>query len=346
MSNIFASIAWTAHVMPFIAWAACVKNYASAVSHALFFSLLASALAVIVQKHLFLDHGMLPFVEMYDMPGYWSVFENQETIVTYIRRPFGWYPEPSFMAGTLALGVCAYVLLKGLRRKKLSLIDWILFGFVAYALFVSRSGSSAVTLGLLTIVLFWPRSLTRMGRFVLLPAAIAALIGARLLIASRSATTLNYSWDDRLSSIVAGFRYLFEKPELIFSGVGKGNATVLAADQSFDYSDLEAIHVTADIVSVTGRLVVENGLLGFVAVILLCFVIFQAFRKFLGIIAACSVVGIWMVVSFLTISYDSATLIWALPGACLGVLSIRENFTIDSIRIGNTFNCGRPHLTS
>lgn len=105
-----AAVVWMAQIAPFGGAAAAVATAPHTVRITLRVFLIAAAAYTAVQKY-FLDNGVIPFVSLYEMPGYWSVPENAEVIIEYVRRPFGWFPEPSFMAGTLVLGAMALVLL-------------------------------------------------------------------------------------------------------------------------------------------------------------------------------------------------------------------------------------------
>lgn len=319
-SNIIAGVVWIAHVMPFIAWATCVIRSPATVVVALKVILFCASAYAIIQKMAFLDRGQLPFAGMYILPGYWSVNDNIETITTYIRRPFGWFPEPSFMAGSLAIGLVLLFIMKARIESVMSPTDFLVFGAAVSCLIMSGSGSSALTLVLLASILLWPRNLTKIGRYALFPVVVTAFFFANSIISSRSATTINFSWNDRFASIMGGVDYLWNNPQSMFSGIGQGNASVYAASAKFDYSKFGAFNSTDDVVSVLGRMLVENGIFGIAVVVGLTLVVYLGSSRVLGRFAGACSAAVWVVVSGLTISYESATLIWALPGVCLGLL--------------------------
>lgn len=310
---------WFFQVLPFVAVAAAVVVSAHTVRITLRVVLIAAAGYAVVQK-FFLDSGVLPFVWMYDLPGYWSVPDNLDEIVTYVRRPFGWFPEPSFMAGTLVLASIGLLLLGYRERNRPSVPDLLAVGLVAVAMALSQSGSALPTLPVLAALAILPcSSVRRQVAFVLAGIVLWAVVATDLLESRYS--TPNASWNDRLASIIGGGRYLLDNQPFLFTGIGVGGSTALYEHRLIPLSGLGVAYPLDDIFSVSGGIVMSNGIIAGAAMLAVLLVpIVWAFAHstspIFGVLAAAA----WFVVASLTISYDSAAWIWALPGLCLGVL--------------------------
>ena len=317
--NVRGIVSWTVLVAPFAAAACAVVTALATVVLTLRVMLAASAAYTLVQMY-FLRQGSIPLLSWYEMPGYWSVPENAEVIVTYIRRPFGWFPEPSFMAGTLALGLVALFLLGVAVNRRVARIDLSIAVLVVAAMFFGRSGSTLITIPALAALALLPFS-TRLRKlaFAALGLGGSLVLGVRLLSARNE--TNNFSWDDRATSIIAGMRYLLESPMNLLLGAGRGGATVLYTQGSISTEGLPLSVPLADIFSVSGRVIMENGVLGgAVIVVVLLVPILLAHGAFMSWPMSAAAAAVWLTVVTLTITYDSAAWLWMLPGVCLGLV--------------------------
>lgn len=315
-----AVLLWILHVAPLAGAAGAVVASPRTVVHTIRIFLPAAAVYVGVQKY-FLEIGIIPFISLYDVPGYWSVPENAETIIKYVQRPFGWFPEASFMAGTLALASMTLLVLTYLIHRRLSAIDTVIVTLAVIAMFLGESGAALLTVPILAAMVFLPfSSAIRRTSFVISGTAMFLWFASELL-QLRNARP-NHSWDDRASSIIAGGRFLFDSLETFLLGVGCGGAPVLFQATAIPLDGLTLHNRLYDIYSVSGRFIMENGAVaGSLIILTLLVPIIRAFAVTLswwfGILAA---VG-WLSVVTLAITYDSAAWLWILPGVCLGILS-------------------------
>lgn len=283
-----------------------------------------SATVAIVQKYVYLDHGLVPWVELYGVPGYASVAANAQTIGLYIRRPFGLFPEPSFLAGTLSLACAGLIVLVHLYSRKLQKTDWITLGLTMFTIFISDSGSGVVCIAILAVAVFIPMARRVRWIYALLPLALTAAFWLGLTIAANRQDGANTSWNDRLASILGGVKLLGTDPVYFLVGVGRGMVPSFFQGGRIPFTDMTVYSYIPDIYSVLGRIVMENGVMfGAPFIIWMAMLIARLSDRrpsFLGML----VLILWIVIAGLTISYETAAWIWILPGLCFG-LSLNED---------------------
>jgi hypothetical protein len=280
---------------------------------------IASSVFATVQLFAILG-GTIPFLASYSMPGYASVVANAATILQYIRRPFGQFPEPSFMAGSLTLAILSVVVIArrfgGGRLSRLDLIA-VLSGSAAIAL--SQSGSAILGLGIIVAVatLTSPSGRARASLILLVIPAAAV---SSWVFGERDSST-NYSWRDRLASVQAGLDYWSSDVGRLWFGLGRGGASQSFSAGLIDLSDYAFVQAPPDIYSVLGRILVEFGLLPglFVVVVLLAWVARSYSGGHIWIVRGL-LMSAWLLVAGITITYDSAAWIWILPGLGLAHL--------------------------
>jgi len=325
VSNPFALVTWAAYVLPVAVIAVLVIESSEQVVRAIAFGAGASALFVLFQQWA-IARGTVPFLAYYDMPGYAAI--RPDLVVNYIRRPFGLFPEPSFMAGTLALATTAMVLLLRASSRRLAPVHYAVVALVLTALVVSRSGSAVVAGLVLLGVVLAPHA--RGLRWPLVFGAVGtggAFVAAQIL--ERRSSAVDFSWSDRSASIVAAFAHTAEDPVTALLGVGRGHAAHLFSTGEISLSSFEVVGAVQDIYSVLGRVAVEAG---FVCGVVLIVSGYAAHRgahaasaerngRLVGLLAGV----LWVVVAGLTISYDSAAWIWLSLGIALGVRLQRED---------------------
>ena len=283
---------------------------------------LFSSLYALVQKVVFLDAGTIPFIQYYNSPDYADVQVRAEIITQYIKRPFAFFPEPSFMAGSLAIAAVAMIVASRLRRgtATLSVLDWLTLSAVSAAILISASGSALITLGIVWFVAIWPL-FRAAGRLVFVTAVSIGLYAVSTTILATRNTSHNWSWDDRSASILGAFRFLFSDTLTMLFGVGKGNSTVLFSKGSIPMSGLDYYTYLPDVYSAAGRMVFENGLLiGGLMVAMLAASIYFGVRRYVGTLEAIGSIVLWFVVAGLTISYESAAWLWAFPALAFGLI--------------------------
>jgi len=116
-------------------------------------------------------------------------------------------------------------------------------------------------------------------------------------------------------------QHLFDSAQTLLLGVGVGGASILYQNYLIPLDGLVVSTRLFDIFSVTARIVLANGIVAGVAMVFVLVVpLMRAFSLALSWWYGLLAVFAWAVVSTVTITYDSAAWIWALPGVCLGVL--------------------------
>lgn len=285
--------------------------------------LAASSLIAIIQKYVFLDHGVVPWLWVYGAPGYASVRELADTIAIYVRRPFGLFPEPSFMAGSLSLVAFALLISLHLFRRRPGPIEVLAVASSIVVIAISGSGTAVVAVGLLAIAVLVPL-LRRHALIavVLLPAALVGAAFSANAVLDQRGSSVNYSWVDRLASIQAAGRLLATEANFFLLGVGRGNSSPFFLSGRVPVEDFTHYNVLPDIYSVLGRVLLENGVIfGFIILVPLSVWIARApgrHRVDLGLGA----LVVWLVAGGLAISYDTAFWLFGLPGLLWGIRAV------------------------
>lgn len=325
-----ALIVFSLHILPLAGFCGAVLINANCLRVVLALTISACSIYAIIQKYLFLDRGSIPFLNYYNVPGYASVEAQATTIVQYIRRPFALFPESSFMAGSIALALVVLLLLsaRNPRVTRAQLIVPLSTG--VFAIFLSDSGSGLVSISLLLISYFWfyGKGLSR-GLWLGVSVFVGGIVALQIL-GSRN-TASNWSWDDRAASILGAGRYLFSDVLVTIFGAGRGATPKLFAQGDIPLEGLTYYHLLPDVYSVVMRLLLDLGIVGGgVICVYLMLMIVLAARVTVGRVVSICFLALWVTVAGLTISYDSAAWIWALPGAALGVWSnYRSNFAVE-----------------
>lgn len=276
--------------------------------------LIGSSVMVYVQFVL-IKRGTLPWLWYYGAPGYHPVRENAESIILYNNRPFGLFPEPSFMAGTLAMVLMVVLTLRVAERRIYGPLEWASLVLVLGALLLSSSGSTVMTLGLIAFAAILP--LLRRSRVVIaaLPSLALATVAAALVVLSdRGTGAENLSWVDRSSSLFVGLDRFTDTAAEALTGLGIGMTTYLFEHGGMPLFRYEHYTPIPDVYSVTLRVLIEMGLLiGLPVLLWLCtrFVVPSDRELFL---VALATLGCWLIVASLTITYHSAFWICGVPG--------------------------------
>lgn len=318
-------------IIPVITWIAATLALPGAAAAVIFlrrrtipwlsWTLIGSAGYAVIQKHVFIDTlNIVPFPALYELPGYANLLPFEETFLTYVRRPFGFFPETSFMVGTVTL--MAMVLIVLIRHYGMSPAarDWIAVGLAVWATAVSGSGSAVFVLGAVVMAMVLPVAIRRAWIGVLgVPAAAAgAYLVANSVLEERS-SSFNWSWADRGSSIQAVFKRLFEDPGAFWGGLGRGRVNEEFVSSNMPTETFTYYNPIEDIFSVSGRMVAENGMLvGGLAFVLMCLLLLRSGGRvpiFYGILH----VFVWGVIAGGTITYDNAFWLWGGAGVCLGL---------------------------
>lgn len=276
--------------------------------------LIASSLMVYVQ-FAFIKAGTLPWLWYYGAPGYHPVRENAQSIIEYNNRPFGLFPEPSFMAGTLTIVLMVVLTLRVAEKRVYGPLEWASLLLCLGALLLSASGSTVMTLGLIAFATILPllrRSVTVVASLPGL--ALATVATALIVLSGRGTGADNLSWVDRSSSLLVGLDRFTDSAAEMLAGLGIGMTTYLFEHGGMPLFRYEHYTPIPDVYSVTLRLVIETGLLvGLPVLLWLCtrFVI-PGDRDLFWV--ALATLGCWLIVSSLTITYHSAFWLCAVPG--------------------------------
>jgi hypothetical protein len=269
------------------------------------------------QMYVFATGGELPLLFIYVNPSFYSVVNNADTIVNYIQRPFGLFPEPSAMSSSLAPIVLFWLAeLLGLIRFTRPLKTWhrVIFGSAAVSsmllIILSRSGHAMFTVAVGAVfVLLWLRTAKATPRnfltllamlLVVLPLVVFMTVNA---VGGRvaEATGANESWQDRSYSLVAGFEIWTHTGiwNLLF-GTGCGLISQMLSDRY----GLDAVW------SVSLTYIYETGIVGAVVCAWIGTYFLRVWRvtRFNPVYAG--VLFIWLVGITVTTSYNQLLPIW------------------------------------
>ncbi|WP_312919493.1 hypothetical protein [Kocuria sp.] len=316
-----ASITWLVFTLPLAGTAAAALVLGSRIIPWLSWTILLSAAFTLVQKYVFFDlFDVIPFESLYNLPGYANVSDFSDTFLTYVRRPFGLFPETSFMVGTLSLMAMALVIVVRHHGRSMTPRDVAALAAVLWAVAISGSGAAVVVLGVVLVAAIAPYAVRNAwAAVILVPLGLAGAVAVGVGVLQDRQESFNWSWADRGSSLVAGARYLVSDPATFLWGVGRGNTNQLFLSGRMPLGDLQHYNPLPDIYSVIGRVLLENGMLFGLALVgsmaVLCVRSGGRNRLWLGV---CTLV-VWLVVAGATTSYDSAFWVWGTPGLCLGL---------------------------
>lgn len=276
----------------------------------------------IMQKYVFFDRGIIPFLNLYDAPGYADVIPNANVILLYMKRPFAQFPEPSFLAGTLALAAIAMVFLSA-KLLNFNMIDRGALVLTLITLYLSQSGLVFVAVGV--ILLIWigveKNSLLRVFAIMAAPIAIAF---AAIDLANRRLIESNWSWVDRIAAITKGLEYTSSNPATFFSGVGIGNTSLLYSTNKVEIG-LEAFNAAPDIYSVFGRFLMSAGVVGLLVLIFVLLIpTWRALSVHLSKFMSLAILATWLTVATMVITYDNAAWVWGFGALFWGFVDRQE----------------------
>lgn len=312
---------WVVFTLPFAGAAAASLVLRERAIPWLSWTILFSALFVVIQKHVFFDLlKTVPFVSFYQLPGYWTPTEDLTIFLTYVGRPFGLFPESSFMAGTLSLMAMVLIVTALHYRYRLRLRDFAAIVLVLWAVAISGSGTTVAVLGVLMLAVLIPAAKQHAKTtFTVVPTALVIIIVVAAEKVAERQSGFNWSWFDRYSSIAASARLMLNDPSVLWLGLGRGQANAEFLNGNMPLDSYQHYNPIPDIYSVIGRVLLEYGLiLGLPFLVCLFVLILRAGGAAPLWLGACSIV-IWVVISGMAISYDSAFWIWGIAGWFMGL---------------------------
>jgi hypothetical protein len=277
-----------------------------------------------------------PLVGLYQNPSFTNFIDNDpELYALYVKRPFGLFPEPSAMTASigpwliLIAGLLLYPKLRqGMTRGTLAQLLLAVICGVSLIL-ISRSGFAIWLLAGLVLVmlpylkdrllrLYRPESLIVLMALVLVGATLVTL--SFTLLGSRLDIQENSSWSARLASIGWGFTFLGTSLSNMLYGVGPGQSNLmLLSSGSFDLpaASFGGLAVTA-VWSVVLTYILETGLLGALALVLILIMILQAIARSSARLVGFSCLAVWLAGVVFTTSYLPLLPIWLFLGVLLG----------------------------
>lgn len=214
------------------------------------------------------SNSNFPFVNIFHNPSFADIQSAAQIYATYVKRPFGLFPEPSAMAAAIGPWTL-FLLWWGLRPRQ---------GYRRFALLGAACGLVLILLSqslyavfllpaaVLLLVVQRQQSDRSLGVLELLTwvAGILALVTFPVLSAGRIDFTANDSFRIRLESLIAGISQPFtDLPALLF-GIGPGQSTSMLMDQG---AGLNAIYSVVFVAFAEGGLI---ALAAMVVVVALC----------------------------------------------------------------------------
>lgn len=329
--SVSGQVTWIFYLLPLPAMAVAVLVLREKMLPWLAWTITASATIAMVQKYLYLDRGIVPWLWAYEAPGYASVRDLAPLLAEYVRRPFGLFPESSFMAGTLAMMVMGMVLLERRLTGALRPAGLLAVGCACAAIAVSGSGTSLVSLCLIAATALWP--LLRSRPFIavyVLPLALGGALWFGLASLGARTESFNWSWADRTASLLGSLRVLLSDPGIFLLGIGRGSSTVYFSQGRVPLLGLDHYNQLTDIFSVLGRMVLENGVLFGLPLVLWMGVVIAGAGGRRRPLSGLAALVCWLVAAGVAISYDSAFWIFGLPGLLYG-LSLLDSSTHSSL---------------
>ena len=319
--QLIPTITWVAATLALPGAAAAVFFLRRRAIAWLSWTLIGSAGYAVVQKLVFIDRlDTIPFMWLYTLPGYANMSDFADTFLLYVRRPFGFFPETSFMVGSVTL--MAMVLIVLLRHYGMtpSWLEWSAVGLAVWAAAISGSGSAVVVVAVVAMAIILPVAIRQAWLFLLgVPAAaLGAAVVASSVLQERS-ESFNWSWADRGSSVQAVVKRLMEDPIAFWGGLGRGNVNQEFVSGRMPLETFQHYNPIPDVYSVLGRIVAENGMLvGGLTVAGMGLLILRSGGRVPPLIGVLHVLT-WVVVAGATISYDNAFWLWGGAGAALGL---------------------------
>jgi hypothetical protein len=269
-----------------------------------------------------------PLSGLYQNPSFRSpISEQPEVWATYVKRPFGLFPEPSAMAASigpwllLMVGLLLYPRLRyGINRGTMAQLLVAVVCGVGLIL-ISSSGFTLWLLpSVLVLVLPYLRNLLlRLHRPRNWPALIALVaVGVAMValsvshVGSRADLQENSSWSGRLASITWGLGYMCTSLSTLIFGVGQGQSYVILESSGLAHPPPANPGQGAVVAvwSVVINFIVETGLLGAAALLIIMFMVVRAVVRSSARILGVTCLMTWLAGLLLTTSYMALLPIW------------------------------------
>jgi hypothetical protein len=265
--------------------------------------------------------GEFPLAWFYVNPSFLSVQENLDTIVNYIQRPFGLFPEPSAMSSSLAPWCLFWIAemfdIVQLRQRP-SMGTRILFATAALGalglIVQSRSGHASITvvaaICLAGIWLVRCRATVRSFISVSVVFGIVLPVVAWLLVQSLGTridgpADVDQSWVDRANSLWAGCKVLINgDPATLIFGVGRG----MISPKVQSTSEYETVW------SVSLPFIYETGMIGLLVFCGMFYYLAKVWLRSGKSLILAIFFGVWLVGITITTSYAQLLPLWVALG--------------------------------
>ena len=299
------------------------NNDLARIKNVLCLTLVASSLFGFYQR-LALDRGRIPFIENYVMPGYPAIPASRGGFSLSTQRVFGWFPEPSFMAGSMCVSIVLIVVINLVTTGRIDRVTWMVLGVSGIAIFMTKSGLVAPFLVFLILVILCFKRTARQSKAVLAVASVLGVITAYITFSGRLSNA-GWSWGDRYASIYGSIRFVAADPLRALFGLGRDGASYSFSTLAIYVDDLNPQFYPRGVYSAFVRYVVEGGVVfGLIPLLLLMLSIYTSLRGSIGRLSATMALFAVAVVPTIAVSYDSAAMIWI---ACGLLLAVGRNYS-------------------
>lgn len=303
------------------------KGYALHVLRAVAWGIIANSLWGAYQLYSF-SRNTFPMIWIYQNPSYGDFIQSLEVEwALYVKRAFGFFPEPSAMSASigpwlvLMVGLLMYPgLLDGITAKTKALL-WAALILGLALIMTSQSGFMLPLMASLLVValpmLF--RLLIRAyrpGNMLLLVILGVSGVVLAIIAVSYLGDRLDFqndSWQQRGQSILWGIFYLGTDPGVFLFGVGPGQSYEMLSQAGGE----ETLSSGSAVWSVTVNHLQEQGLVGGLALLAVFGVMLNAIIRSGSRMVGLACLMAWSAGVILTTSYISLSPIWLFMGALL-----------------------------
>lgn len=279
-----------------------------------------SAYAIV--QYLLLGQGVvLRWLVQPTLQGFANIASLDDIVISvYQQRAFGWFPEPSFLAGTVILAALALFFVEAQEDVATKWTTRVIV-LASVAAILAKSGTVLVGLPVLGWILL-SRVKTKGGRLLGIFAVIPLVVWQVARLFEERTGSGEFSWAERAASITT----LLDLQSATFGGllfgIGRGQSTV--------FYEQTRVAVTAGTGTIDGvygifsRVVIEQGLIfGWLPVIALVLVTLRSALRVTKPGLAVAAVGVWAFFSAVVLAYETTSMVWAFSGLVLGLGSLQ-----------------------
>ena len=269
-----------------------------------------ASLFALVQQATLVRTGTILFAKYYNLQPYTPL--DLDSIARYVRRPFGWFPEPSLLAIAMCLGS---LMLMVLVPKSLERVDQIL---ILVALATAVFAKSGLVFVITPFVLLAGIRRLSSGRSKRVASLLLPILGGAayfLVWRERGAAVSsgqNFSWTDRWYSIQIPLASTLTSLKHFLFGFGPGSTTQIFESGYAQANSSHFHNPPSDVLSLLGGLIVQVGWpVALTMLILLLTYMHKALRSTTGDAwFATFVTAGWVLIGLLSLAYLQFSLYW------------------------------------